>query len=104
MPKTVTVALRKESVDRNYIIKITESGGLRSLSARRAWIEIVSFRGHGVWPRVALRKESVDRNHRMLHMREARYVALRKESVDRNILEVHKMDANTGRSPQGERG
>ena len=34
------VALRKESVDRNYIIKITESGGLRSLSARRAWIEI----------------------------------------------------------------
>ena len=35
------VALRKESVDRNYIIKITETGGLRSLSARRAWIEIL---------------------------------------------------------------
>ena len=35
------VALRKESVDRNYIIKITE-----------------------IWGAVALRKESVDRNAR----------------------------------------
>ena len=35
------VALRKESVDRNYIIKITETAPRRSLSARRAWIEIV---------------------------------------------------------------
>ena len=36
--------------------------GCESLSARRAWIEIISVRGHGFWPRVALRKESVDRN------------------------------------------
>ena len=35
-----TVALRKESVDRNYIIKITGIAPRRSLSARRAWIEI----------------------------------------------------------------
>ena len=34
------VALRKESVDRNYIIKITRIAPRRSLSARRAWIEI----------------------------------------------------------------
>ena len=34
------VALRKESVDRNYIIKITEKHPCGSLSARRAWIEI----------------------------------------------------------------
>ena len=34
------VALRKESVDRNYIIKITGTAPRRSLSARRAWIEI----------------------------------------------------------------
>ena len=34
------VALRKESVDRNYIIKITGIAPRRSLSARRAWIEI----------------------------------------------------------------
>ena len=58
------VALRKESVDRNYIIKITEPprGG------------------------VALRKESVDRNYRCRRPRYSRYVALRKESVDRNIF------------------
>ena len=37
-------------------------GYFGSLSARRAWIEIISVRGHGFWPRVALRKESVDRN------------------------------------------
>ena len=37
----VSVALRKESVDRNYIIKITGTAPRRSLSARRAWIEIV---------------------------------------------------------------
>ena len=34
------VALRKESVDRNYIIKITRNTPAASLSARRAWIEI----------------------------------------------------------------
>ena len=58
-----TVALRKESVDRNIytmqvIIIIVES-----LSARRAWIEITVV---GVLATlvtaVALRKESVDRN------------------------------------------
>ena len=37
------VALRKESVDRNYIIKITETAPRRSLSARRAWIEILVY-------------------------------------------------------------
>ena len=37
------VALRKESVDRNYIIKITEPAPRRSLSARRAWIEMSGY-------------------------------------------------------------
>ena len=80
-----TVALRKESVDRNNAmqvkivkmhaslsarrawIEMTEVGGsnqtiIRSLSARRAWIEIfVPF--DVIRPAiVALRKESVDRN------------------------------------------
>ena len=41
MPKTVTVALRKESVDRNNF----------------------SAGGHIISQRVALRKESVDRNY-----------------------------------------
>ena len=38
--KTQYVALRKESVDRNKIIKILRPNGPLSLSARRAWIEI----------------------------------------------------------------
>ena len=39
--RKITVALRKESVDRNYIIKITSDRPAASLSARRAWIEIM---------------------------------------------------------------
>ena len=76
------VALRKESVDRNV------SGGSsgvklqRSLSARRAWIEII--RPH---PRQA-----------------PAGVALRKESVDRNLLLLWRLEAVVRRSPQGERG
>ena len=56
------VALRKESVDRNSLYLSSFALVLVSLSARRAWIEIV-FRA---WTLningVALRKESVDRN------------------------------------------
>ena len=60
------VALRKESVDRNYIFKIT-------VTAPR---------------RVALRKESVDRNSYEMSSQEIFWVALRKESVDRNTHSV----------------
>mgnify|MGYP001636713631 CR=1 FL=1 len=78
------VALRKESVDRNreiygiaysavmslsarraWIEIISELQPLIasvSLSARRAWIEIVAYSRLFVWIAVALRKESVDRN------------------------------------------
>ena len=56
------VALRKESVDRNF-------AGLAAL--RRCL--------------VALRKESVDRNIPVIAWERAAEVALRKESVDRNI-------------------
>ena len=41
-PPAGPVALRKESVDRNYIIKVTRYTPTASLSARRAWIEIFS--------------------------------------------------------------
>ena len=77
-----TVALRKESVDRNlyYGDDLTYSDG--SLSARRAWIEIPA----GCW-----------RDSR-------RAVALRKESVDRNYYADKEADWVRGRSPQGERG
>ena len=38
------VALRKESVDRNATIHNTEIDKFKSLSVRRAWIEIVPVR------------------------------------------------------------
>ena len=58
---------------------------VKSLSARRAWIEIL-FPGLA-WKLtvVALRKESVDRNLPKLLIVHLDAVALRKESVDRNI-------------------
>ena len=56
------VALRKESVDRNTSIDNLTQGVFKSLSARRAWIEIYIIKVTVNTPAVALRKESVDRN------------------------------------------
>ena len=57
------VALRKESVDRNSCCGAAVIAFLRSLSARRAWIEMVSaLIIQSRLRSVALRKESVDRN------------------------------------------
>ena len=58
----MTVALRKESVDRNDIRITPIDGVIESLSARRAWIEIIDDLEPSNTRRVALRKESVDRN------------------------------------------
>ena len=60
--KITPVALRKESVDRNYAVQIVIVVMYSSLSARRAWIEIFSVREVFANFDVALRKESVDRN------------------------------------------
>ncbi len=38
-----TVALRKESVDRNIVCHVYGDNAYQSLSARRAWIEISSL-------------------------------------------------------------
>ena len=60
---TFAVALRKESVDRNLIRTLALGGWGRSLSARRAWIEIGAKAEKTQYQAgVALRKESVDRN------------------------------------------
>ena len=57
-----SVALRKESVDRNItLMKLSTATG-KSLSARRAWIEMAVTGSLTTASRVALRKESVDRN------------------------------------------
>ena len=57
------VALRKESVDRNTKNPMICVNEIPSLSARRAWIEIITRTGIVTGCVVALRKESVDRNN-----------------------------------------
>ena len=56
------VALRKESVDRNFNTVQIVIVIMQSLSARRAWIEINDSLDSILAGVVALRKESVDRN------------------------------------------
>ena len=80
------VALRKESVDRNFCLFVLDNRNIRSLSARRAWIEISMSFNFGLPCIVALRKESVDRNGFRLRSYYLTNVALRKESVDRNYI------------------
>ena len=72
-------------MDRNPDAPPEENQSNTSLSARRAWIEMLPPmypRKYGI---VALRKESVDRNKRLGLLGWLRTVALRKESVDRNF-------------------
>ena len=109
------VALRKESVDRNALNILAQCPFLaKSLSARRAWIEILlatltalpgwltSLSARRAWIEirqvgfrcdlllVALRKESVDRNAVTAYIKVMQAkVALRKESVDRNALRIN---------------
>ena len=75
------VALRKESVDRNFRLVVGSLGMI-----------------------VALRKESVDRNSRGTNTILFITVALRKESVDRNLRDLAMGSKFDCRSPQGERG
>ena len=120
------VALRKESVDRNYKERPGQKARPKSLSARRAWIEITAQTAKNTSIAVALRKESVDRNPNSIRRCLMSVVALRKESVDRNTLPENPMisvdvalrkesvdrnvrcslivDCTACRSPQGERG
>ena len=82
--------------------KAVEKG---SLSARRAWIEIFFLASCLFVRLVALRKESVDRNGiASVACITVICVALRKESVDRNISQPMRGKTDEGRSPQGERG
>ena len=72
-------------MDRNRFQAMDISARRESLSARRAWIEIIDYIIDYVNDAVALRKESVDRNALLLPMYRLKFgVALRKESVDRN--------------------
>ena len=103
--RSLFVALRKESVDRNVGNIICQRMGHVSLSARRAWIEILAVVPVMPIAFVALRKESVDRNCYCAAGTVTQCaVALRKESVDRNVIGQVKTEVIIGRSPQGERG
>ena len=69
-------------MDRNNIKPQPEDGKEWSLSARRAWIEIVA----------------------LIYTASDNIVALRKESVDRNLYLTNYHFTGICRSPQGERG
>ena len=100
----VLVALRKESVDRNNAACIPARPASKSLSARRAWIEIshsciimdklTSLSARRAWIEILWQKQKM----------QLLQVALRKESVDRNITIITICTASRSRSPQGERG
>ena len=92
-------------MDRNHDLRSITANVGKSLSARRAWIEIQGGDWVAVRVEVALRKESVDRNG-LIWQRHGRFqpVALRKESVDRNDQQITQFLQVVGRSPQGERG
>ena len=76
------VALRKESVDRNFHVRNPASALPRSLSARRAWIEIT------------------DRRHWQVGQKS---LSARRAWIE-IIIYQNKKKRNPGRSPQGERG
>ena len=72
-------------MDRNTTEEVLTNEEQTSLSARRAWIEIVGVAQGADTRDVALRKESVDRNIIVTMIQIGLgLVALRKESVDRN--------------------
>ena len=98
------VALRKESVDRNASCRFRPSNNILSLSARRAWIEILSavvtellilsLSARRAWIEINTFQKKGQPNN----------VALRKESVDRNAFTLLLRLSILSRSPQGERG
>ena len=100
----LSVALRKESVDRNTLTTTICIALKRSLSARRAWIEIDAPSSA---PYAALSLSARRAWIEMVYLALIRYlinVALRKESVDRNGSADYVEYNYNSRSPQGERG
>ena len=83
---------------------VTFGAFMRSLSARRAWIEIlvgdcneapvVSLSARRAWIEIGSISQVV----------QGFFVALRKESVDRNVFLTLTVRNVPSRSPQGERG
>ena len=89
----VFVALRKESVDRNLSLTLHKRRCVMSLSARRAWIEICSISAPCEAPTTSLsaRRAWIEINV-IGHSAHPHKVALRKESVDRNTDPINLSD------------
>ena len=83
-----SVALRKESVDRNRVAGDCATAETASLSARRAWIEIIDYIiDYATNASLSARRAWIEiLGSRLYDMSAAWNVALRKESVDRNII------------------
>ena len=77
----------------------------RSLSARRAWIEISvkDLNTHLYYQSLSARRAWIEILALDQYLKEQE-VALRKESVDRNHKDLTQWFRDYGRSPQGERG
>ena len=92
-------------MDRNTSSRKYFPSRLPSLSARRAWIEMLKKYPNCRAALVALRKESVDRNKESAVNTELNAVSL---SARRAWIEITVRlwvaPQNLGRSPQGERG
>ena len=77
----------------------------KSLSARRAWIEITPPGGLYTAKAVALRKESVDRNAQLQKTEAEMATSLSARRAWIEMYSINEVWANfSGRSPQGERG
>ncbi len=98
------VALRKESVDRNIELLLWGGWGARSLSARRAWIEILTLTVRNVPIESLSARRAWIEMLKIGLMLALSLVALRKESVDRNCEKLQLLLMTLRRSPQGERG
>ena len=92
-------------MDRNRLFLGVARCKRRSLSARRAWIEIQSLCSVRHIRCVALRKESVDRNTSIDNLTQGVFESL---SARRAWIEIVddalEREVLQGRSPQGERG
>ena len=99
------VALRKESVDRNFFVERDRKLILMSLSARRAWIEILLVYLALIRYLVALRKESVDRNSTVSANLTVSTTSLSARRAWIEIIDdLEPSSTRKCRSPQGERG
>ena len=92
-------------MDRNPIVPVELTTLVKSLSARRAWIEMMKCQAKKYSGLVALRKESVDRN---TMRRDFKALGLLSLSARRAWIEMkplpRPLPIGASRPPQGERG